>query len=47
MKVTIGKWNSAGPGKKSDASKNKNKKKECKPKLKSKIPTGQEKNEEI
>jgi hypothetical protein len=35
-----------GPGKKNDASKNKNKK-NCKTKLKSKIKTGQEKNKDI
>jgi ATP-dependent Zn protease len=36
-----------GPGKKSDASTNKNKKIDWKTKLKSKIPTGQESNEEL
>jgi hypothetical protein len=35
-----------GPGKNNDASTNKKKKKDCKTKLKSKIPTGQENNEE-
>jgi hypothetical protein len=46
MKVTVGKWNSAtnGPGNKSDVSTNENKR-NCKTKLQSKIPTGQENNE--
>jgi hypothetical protein len=47
MKVTIGKWNSVIMDQKRKAMRQqmKAKKKKCKIKLESKIPTGQEKNE--